>query len=257
MSMAYPRVTASAWGEAKDGKSHFGLTFPSPIKAIEVGETGIEDLLPKFRAEGKVIDYVPLIIPVFSPSVSDHAQLLREFERVVLATVNEYKEGGTLLIDSGSRLWRHVRIVKTDEAHEEAQRKKKNQADYELANDYFEQIIQVVRRNSLLNLVMIHRHREKFAMVMNDSGNQVLQATGEVEARDYKGMENMMQIQVRCGKGLWFNPRTKESEQVFMHTIEHNRFNKPLEGRRVKEMDYQKLMELTFGKVVPDVPAGT
>lgn len=219
--------------------------------AVEVGETGIEDLLPAFA--DKKIDHRPLIIPAMEPSVAQHARLLTEFEELLDKAVDPKNGYRTLLIDSASRLWRHVRIVMTEKAQEERDRKKKNQADFELANDYFEQIIQMARRNKDLNIVLLHRHREIFRTEQGGDGRDRLVNTGEVEARDYKGLENMVQILVKCGVSVYNYPKTGP-QQVLLHTIQLCRFKRELQGMQVRDMDYAKLMERVFGRAVE--PAG-
>lgn len=242
--MEFPRLIVSVWGLPKTGKTHLALTFPAPIAAIEVGETGIEDLLPTFK--DKRIDHYPLIISSLSPVLEDHQALLKTFESILFDRVLATAAYNTLVIDSASRLWRSIRVVKTQEAREEANRQRRSQADFELANDYFEQIIQVARKLTNLNIVLVHRHREKFAVVSNEYGGQSLQATGEVESRDYKGIENLVQVMVRTGTGTRFNPRTREDDQVFLHTIELCRFNKGLEGASIPNLTYDVLVERIF-----------
>ena len=246
MSNGWPRVTVSGWGEPKKGKSHFALTFPEPIQAIEIGETGIEDLLPTFK--GKQITHTPLIMPVLSPEVGDHQKLLTAFEKVLLATVKQDSGYRTLVIDSASRLWRSVRLVMTAKSLEESVRRKGSQADYELANDYFEQIIQLVRTKPDLNLVLLHRHRDVWRTQTDENGRDRSGATGEVEARDYKGIENMVQLVIKFDTGMRFDPRTKAEVESFMHTIQLCRFNRNIQGMKVPNMDYNLLMERVFGR---------
>ena len=250
MSNGWPRVTVSGWGEPKKGKSHFALTFPEPIQAIEIGETGIEDLLPTFK--GKQITHTPLIMPVLSPDIGDHQKLLTAFEKVLLATVKQDSGYRTLVIDSASRLWRSVRVVMTEKALEDSIRRKKSQADYELANDYFEQIIQLVRQKPDLNLVLLHRHRDVWRTQMDENGRERSGATGEVEARDYKGIENMVQMVLKFNTGTRFDARTKTQGESFMHTIQLCRFNRKLEGMVVPDMDYNLLMERVFGRATTE-----
>lgn len=238
----YPRIIASLWGPPKSGKSHIPLlTFPEPVAGIEIGETGIEDLA--IMHPERDIRYYPLIIPNLVPSRGDHEKLLAEFDEKLNEVIDhkDFKDGGTLAIDSASRLWRSIRVVKIEETHEASERTKKNQADYEGANEYMEQIVQTARRNRRLNIIFVHRHREIYRMV-----DGKLQDTGNIEGRDYKGMENLVQIQIRTGKAEYFAGKDKPKVLDFAHTIEHCRFKPELEGMMVRRLDYNKLMELMF-----------
>ena len=233
----YPRIIASLWGPPKSGKTHLGLTFPTPIYAIEIGETGTEDW---FMAHPDVPHkYEPIIIPDLVPKLSDHEMLLANFEEKLMEAVDsEYK---TLVIDSTSRLWRSIRAVKTDETFRASTREKPNQADYEGANDYMEQVVQVARKNRGLNLVFVHRHREVFRKV-----DGKLQDTGDIESRDYRGMENLVTIQIRTGKAEFFMGKDKPKVMDFAHTIELCRYQPELEGQMIRRLDYNKLMEIMF-----------
>ena len=234
----YPRVIASVWGLPKTGKTHFAFSFPKPLHAIEIGETGVEDLAsihPDWD-----IRYRPLIIPNLSPSIADHEKMLAEFEESLNEAVNS--DARTLIIDSFSRLWRSVRLVKTEEGFQNSLRQKRNQADYELANDYIEQVIQVARRNRTMNIVLVHRHRDIF----RKDGDGKLVNTGEAEARDYRGMDNLVQVAVRTEKREFLNPKTREKEVDFGHVVELCRFNAELQGVMVRRLDYDKLMGRIF-----------
>ena len=248
MSNGWPRVTVSGWGEPKKGKSHFALTFPEPIQAIEIGETGIEDLLNKPEFRDKKITHTPITMPVLSPEVADHQKLLTRFEKVLLDSVKLDSGYRTLVIDSASRLWRSVRLVMTEKALEDSIRKKRSQADYELANDYFEQIIQLVRVKPDLNLVLLHRHRDVWRTQTDENGRDRSGATGEVEARDYKGIENMVQVVLKFNTGTRFDAKTKGQIESFMHTIQLCRPNHRVVGLTVPDLDYNTLMERVWGR---------
>ena len=234
----YPRTFTSIWGMPKSGKSHLGMTWPKPMMAVEVGETGIEDLLHKFDG----VDYRPIISSSLRMGLADHRTILAEFEKCLDTAIKDTVLR-TLLIDSTSKLWESIGLVLTDEAFQEQQRTKRNQADWSLANNYFEQIVQKARRNRTLNIVFIHRHREKYSKMMGENGRESLQATGEYEARDYKGLENLAPLVIRTGTGNRINQRTQKPEQHFLHTIELCRYAPHLQGSQVWDMDYTKLME--------------
>lgn len=236
----------SIWGLPKTGKSHLALTWPGPIAAIEIGETGIEDLLYKFL--DKEVRYLPLALGTLRPEISDHEKLLRQFEKTLDEVIAS--DARTLIIDSTSRLWRTIRVVMNELSFKENERKKQNRADYEKANDYFEEIVQRVRTNRNLNLVLLHRHRELYAMVPNDSGVSTLQATGQVEARDYRGIDNLVSVIIQTQEGMVFDARTREQVPALLHKIELCRPDRSLNGTVIRDMDYTKLMERIYGKVV-------
>ena len=225
-----PRIVMSLWGMPKSGKTHFALTLPGKIVAIEIGETGIEDLAWKFRKDGKEIIHRPLISPSLSVTLADHKKILVDFEATLRAAIADTTVK-TIIIDSMSRLWRSIRVVKTEESFADSVRTKRNQADYELANDYHEQIVQLVRMRPDLNLVLVHRHREIFA-----KNGESLQATGEVESRDYRGLENIVQIVMR----------TDIKDKKFYQTMEYCRFDARLNGRVFEGYDYDKLVKFLF-----------
>ena len=235
---AVPRIVAGIWGVPKSGKTHLALTFPDPIAAIEIGETGIEDLLWKFEREGKEIEHIPIFVPNLSMSASDHNRILTEFEKKLKEVVANPKYK-TVVIDSMSRLWRSIRVVKTEEAHQISERQKKNQADFELANDYHEQIVMMARTRKDLNVVLVHRHRDVYAQVLNpETGRSQLTATGDVESRDYKGLENIVQLMIR----------TDARGGKFYQTLELCRFDARLNGRVYEGFGYPQLMEQLFGE---------
>lgn len=240
--MQYPRTFVSLWGPPKSGKTHLGMTWPKPMMAIEIGETGVEDLLHKFPD----VDYRPLIIPVLRPQIEDHARLLDRFEALEQEAIKN-PDLRTILIDSASHLWTSTYTVMTEEAHRQSERQKRNQADFNLANTYFEQIIQVLRQHRQLNIVLVNRHKEKYARLPDENGRMVLQTTGEIEARDYKGMENLAQIIIKTGMGTRVDPRTQRSIIVPRHTVETCRFDKSVEGTEMMNMTYDTLMERIFG----------
>ena len=234
----YPRIIASVWGLPKTGKTHFAFSFPKPIHAVEIGETGVEDL-SAVHPEWDV-RYCPLILPNLAPSIADHEKMLSEFEETLNKAVNS--DARTLMIDSFSRLWRSVRLVKTEEGFQNSQRNKRNQADYELANDYIEQVIQVARKNRGMNIVLVHRHRDIFR---KDADGKLVN-TGEAEARDYRGMDNLVQVCVRTEKQQFVDPKTRDKKLDFAHTIELCRFSPELEGVMVRRLTYERLVERMF-----------
>lgn len=237
--MIVPRITASIWGPPKSGKTWLALSFPEPIVAIEVGETGIEDVL--YMLPDKKVTHIPLTLRSLAPTLSDHEGLLADFDEQLQKIVEA--DYATLVIDSTSRLWRSIRVVMTEQAFQENVRKKRNRADYELANDYMEQVIQVARQNRAMNIVLVHRHRDKF--LVDEAGQ--LKETGEIESRDYRGLENMVQVMVRTGRGPIFDPKDKETKQGFVHLIELCRFNPALEGTKIPYLDYDRLVGRLFG----------
>ncbi len=232
-------------GGPKTGKSHLGLTFPDPIVAIEVGETGIGDLLEKFRVQGKDITYKPLRIKALEPTVNHQRQLLNEFADVYLKAINDEKVQ-TIIIDSNSRLRSHIQAVKLDEVRSKRKEGAQgSQMDYGPANEYEEQVVNVAAVNPNLNLVLVHRHKDVY--VRDDRGQWV--PSGEYEARDYKGMENLVQVMVWTDYKDRLVPGSSppRRQKKFVHTIQACRFRPELAGWEEEEMDYNKLVELIYG----------
>ena len=221
------------WGLPKSGKTHWAFSFPGPIAAIEIGETGVEDLAYKFAKSGKVIKHFPIVSDQLSMNLDGHRKILLDFEKALKTAVAD-KEVKTIVIDSMSMLWRSIRKVKTEEGFQESQRNKRNQADFELANDYHEQIVQVVRQRTDLNLVLVHRHRNVWAQ----DGEGKARDTGEVESRDYKGLENIVKIVAK----------TEAKGGKYYTVLELCRFDARLNGRVFEEWDYDKMIEFLFSE---------
>ena len=243
--IVYPRLTCSLWGDRATGKSHFALTFPDPMVAIEIGETGLGDLVPKFQVMGKVIDYQPVRVATLEPGPIQLRQLLNKFADVYLKAINS--EGvKTIVIDSMSRLWSHIQTVKLDEVRSKRKEgAKESQMDWAAVNDYHEQIVNVAAVNPNINLVLLHRHKDVYGRT--DSG--AFAPTGEIEARDYKQLENLVQVVVRTDYKQVVVPGSTplRREPHFVHTIEKCRFNMAMQGWEEQDMDYTKLAELVWG----------
>lgn len=248
MVIDYPRLITSVWGDKSTGKSHLALTFPSPIVAIEIGETGLGDLVPKFEAApyNKKIDFQAIRVPTLEPGTAHLRRLLDKFAEVYLKAVNS-EDVRTIIIDSMSRLWAHIYTVKLDEVRSKRKEgAKESQLDWVAANDYHEQIVNVTGLNPRINLVMLHRHKEAYAR--QEGGG--FGPSGEIEARDYKGMENLVQVMIRTNYKDMIVPGSTpiKREKKFVHTIEKCRFNKPLEGWEEPMLDYDKLAKLVWEK---------
>ena len=242
------RLTASIWGRPKKGKSYFPLTFPGPIDWIEIGESGSEHLVGLFP--DKDIRVHRLSIRALTPQLGHYQKLLNAFEEVYFKAIDPESDTRTLIIDSASPLWKAVRTVKVAEqemiAKADLGRKtnKKMLTDYELANIYFEQIVNMALAKPNLNLILTHRDRETWEK--DDDGQ--LHASGKFEPREFKDVQFLVQVTIHAGSAQVTNPKTGEREEVPCHEIELCAPKKSLEGRRVNYLDYEKLMKLIGGE---------
>ena len=241
------RMTVSVWGRPKQGKTYLGFTFPAPILVIEIGETGSEVNLPRFP--GKDIRVHSLQMSALTPGLGDYQKLLIEFEKLLREAVDPKNGIATLLVDSSSKLWKTVREVKVEEQRVRslaATARKGTQArqtDYELANEYFEQVVLVARSNPQLNIVLVHRDRETWAT--DDEGRA--HATGQYEPREFKDVSFLVNVVIKVGQGFKVDPRTKERRALPQHTIELCNYRPELEGRQEFLLDYDKIAQLIWG----------
>jgi hypothetical protein len=117
------RLLVTSWGPNKAGKTHFALTFPSPIVFLNL-DFGVADLEHKFpETEIYRADFP---VPKLS-NISACADLLSQFDEVLDQSCQDLQANGqgTIVIDTASLLWQLVQKVDL-QPHKEAKARGRN-----------------------------------------------------------------------------------------------------------------------------------
>lgn len=235
------RLVVALWGEPKKGKTHLALDFPDPIRLLDL-DMGAEDLAPKFP--GKTIIHAPLA-PADPTDPASVAQALELFIRAWQWALGEAsKDGGTVVVDTASQLWRWVQVVKLEQIRQKRYRAevaKKGgdeskvdydnvrlyQYDYAEANNAMGNLLRRALSAEGANVVLIHHAQEKY----DSSGNP----TGRLKMRGYAETSAIVPIQVQM---------YKKPEGTFASRIEHFRTDGMREGLILDNLTYALLNKL-------------
>lgn len=186
------RLVVTSWGAPKAGKSHFALTFPSPIVYLNL-DFGVADLQWKFpETEVWRADFP---VPKLS-NIAGCADLLTQLDEVLDQSCRDLQErgGGTVVIDTASLLWQLVQKVDL-QPHKEAKASKSNKDPEAVKVMQFQYADANLRMSSLLrrvipcedvNAVFIHGQSD----VYDAGGNP----TGAVQAHGWKAVHGVSQF---------------------------------------------------------------
>lgn len=191
------RLVTAVWGDKDTGKTHFSLTFPDPIRLLDL-DMGAEDLAHKFP--GKEIVHAP--ISVEDPSSPQSvAQALVLFTYAWKWALDESsKDGGTVVVDTAGQLWQWVQTVKLaevknkkyraevlkkggDESKVDYDQIRLHQFEYAEANNFMASLLRRALAADGANVVFLHHSQP-----MYDSGGN---KTNRLEARWFREMPNI------------------------------------------------------------------
>lgn len=169
------RLIVASWGLSKEGKSHNALTWPQPLYYLNFDQ-GIEELLsnPEFadleiyqpldKDTGKSSLYVP---SENNPELAK--KILREFDKAYEWALGQQE--GTVVIDTATQLNQLAQDVYLDPVAKKRQRAAERQGkddwqlypyDYGDANRYMRGMYLKASQYPRMNVLFIHRAREKY-----------------------------------------------------------------------------------------------
>lgn len=196
------RLIMSVWGREKQGKTAFALSAPAPIYVFDLDRRldGPRRLYPTKNIMAKKYRD-PLL-----GGIADHEKIYEEFLGDLREAVRYLKEG-TVVIDPVTQVWTMVQSVYVEKVRKQKSEegKKFMTFDYALANRHFQEVIEVLKDNPSINIVLISRAEEAY-----DQGGQ---RTGTYRIQSHKSVPYMVDMTLRCEK-------TKEG--VFQVVIEES-----------------------------------
>jgi len=212
------------YGGPGSGKTHFALTFPAPIIVLdtEIGSPALAKTFPE--KDIKVVD-------VFQKGANGERDEVECFEKIkkVVDWVTDNVKEGTVVIDSGSDLWKFVQTygkVKIFNLSPEA--RLKYRFDWGKINNLYDQILSTLI-HSELNLVITGKVTNKY-----DAAGQ---ETGETQSRWQKDTEYQLDVTVEM-----IRQRLKD-KNVFYGIVDKSRINGELMGQKIDDISYDVLKE--------------
>lgn len=193
------RLICASWGLSKEGKSHNALTWPQPLYYLNFDQ-GVEELLlkPEFQdlwieqpvdpETGKSRLYVP---SENNPTLA--RSILSEFDRAYEWALSQ--DEGTVVLDTATQLWQLAQDVFLDPVIKKRARaaEKRGEEDYRLfpydygdANRYMRGVYLKASQYPRMNVLFIHRAREKY-----DSKGTAL---GIYEPQGFGEMSSLVQM---------------------------------------------------------------
>jgi hypothetical protein len=230
------RTVVAVWGDKDTGKTHFALTFPAPIRLLDL-DMGAEDLAGKFA--NKTIIHAP--ISVEDPSnPASVAQALTLFHHAwTWALTESAKDGGTVVVDTAGQLWQWVQTVKLaevknkkyraevakkggDESKVDYENIKLHQFEYAEANNFMASLLRRALAHEGANVVFIHHSQPKY----DSSGNN----TGRIEPRWFREMPNIVPTVIQ----MFRNPQ----DGTYTGKIDKLRADGTRVGLMIPNLDY-------------------
>lgn len=220
-SKIVPSITVAVSGDPKTGKTHFACTFPDPIKIYSF-ERGAR-FVAKSKFATKNIEVREFNLPIIeSLEPEPYAQKIwKDFNAEYKTDVASGKYQ-TLVIDTGTHLWRLIRQAVTEEEHI----KRLVQRQYEKPNLMMASIYDIAQVAGI-NLVTIQYLADKF--VKNEN-------TGEKELKGWNEAEGRADI------AIVMDIVQKANKAVVNATITKNRFDLSAYGQTYQNFNYSDLM---------------
>lgn len=224
-AVAPSRLIAAPWGQAKEGKSTFALTFPEPIYLFNKDDSYTE-LLGNFSGKEIYVADYPL-----EPDADYDVRLkqVEQFRKDWIEAVNQAQErGGTVIQDKSSQFWaligntlkekaHRVRLVKNASARE-------MQTDYALPNGFMDAILKRPYHFDRVNACYVMGAKELYSENGQPLGKFVSHGWGETESV----------VQVVLGLS------TRKGEII--GRLDRCRFGKQFEGQEILNPTYDSLM---------------
>jgi hypothetical protein len=219
------RLVVAVWGDAKVGKTHFALTFPEPIRVLNL-DFGLRELLHRFSP--KDIAWSDLETTATS-NLEESQRVLKAFHDDYLAAIEECQNGGTVVIDTATQLWQIIQTVKLHEVRarrgaakgKSAEEVKPMGFDYAEANTLMGGLLRRVLHKPNLNACFIHRAKTKY----NAAGERL---DGVLEFQGYGETPAIAQI-------------TMQLTSPGFGRIDYCRFDAGLAGMEIGDLSYDEL----------------
>lgn len=218
------RLVVAVWGEPKVGKTHFALTFPEPIRFLNL-DFGLRELLPKFST--KDVAWSDLAT-TSTTDLEESQRILKVFHADYLQAVEECQHGGTVVIDTATLLWQMVQTVKLHEVRarrgaakgKSAEEVKPMNFDYAESNTLMGSILRRVLHKPDLNACFIHSCKPKYS----DGGERL----NAVEFQGFAATPSIAQITMQITKPGYGR-------------IDYCRFDPGLAGMEIGDLSYDEL----------------
>lgn len=171
----------SLWGEPKSGRTHLAYTFPEPIRSICFDGRWHEarDAFPD-----KDIEVADILLPDLDYEI--WKRHLDDFDQTYQALLEECAGGGTVVIDNASDLWTLVYEVERETIRRQRWRtalKKDQKAaledqvlqqfDWGTSNAHMAAIVRQGKLYPKLNVVLIHKTKEKYVGSQGTGVNEI------------------------------------------------------------------------------------
>lgn len=224
-AFAPTRLIVAPWGQPKDGKSTFALSFPEPIYLFNMDHSYLE-LLGNFPGkEIYVADYE------ITEDYDTNLKAVESFRKDWIEAVNQAQaRGGTVVQDKSSQFWSLVGPTLKEKAHRKRLERNSNaremQTDYALPNSFMDAVMKRPYHFEKVNACYVMGAKEMYS----DSG----QALGRYTPHGWGDTESVVQVVL----GL----STKKG--TVTGTINRCRFGKALEGMELANPTWDSLMAL-------------
>ncbi|MDO8622634.1 MAG: AAA family ATPase [archaeon] len=218
-------LKVGVYGKAGSGKTRFALTFPEPIYVLDT-EKG-SDFFGKLFPNKKI--HIADVYQKGKEGEKDEVACFEKFQKTI-NWITENEKEGTVVIDSGSDLWKFAQTygkVKIFNLTPEARLRLR--FDWGKITNLYEQLLSSLIHSSL-NVVITGKVSNKF-----DSTGQ---ETGETQSRWQKDTEYALDIVMEMQK------HDLKDKNVFYATVEKCRANGNLTGKKIDDINYEKLKGL-------------
>lgn len=229
-------------GHEKSGKSTFAMTFPAPVKIIELDVGGVERAIWRFRGKIDKERDVVSIIPneILNP---DRSELVawRDMQAQYLAWMQD-ESVATVVIDSGTLLWSLCHGAYLQQLNVNAERKRLSlmPVEYREPNSRMRSLLAAARQYKK-NLVIPHHLREVRVDVPGKDGTTVSMVTGEFETSGFKEMGYLSDVVIRTS----IDQKAKEAKDYFKAEMQLCGLAMTLMGMQiVPEPTYDSMLRL-------------
>jgi hypothetical protein len=237
-SLQDQHLVVGIWGAEGSGKSHFALTFPSPIYYLNF-DYGVRPLLPKFL--GKDIQLSNIVVPDMDAQEGDAARCLEAFWADYKGAYASAK-GGTVVVDTMSQVWDLIYHVKLNEVRRRRVKKTPGKDledvqvfpfDYSEANNLMAGVLTLALRTEDVHSVFIHKAKP----VYNSQG---VEQEGKIELQGWGRTPYMVDVLLQM---------RKDADGVHQAFVQKFRWDTKQVGYDRANLDYDGVMDM-----LPDAP---
>lgn len=238
------RLVLSLWGNTKEGKTHFALGAPRPLRWIDL-DMGVLELLGKFPdlASGSGNFTRAAFNMTEQTDAGTFGQLLKDVHAAYLwALANS--DGGTVVVDTATQLWQVVQTVKLYDVEQrriETWKQKHRGAepepgdvrlypyDYAAANSFYGGLLRRAMQQHKCNVLFLHRSKLEYGPNGQTTGRTLFQGFNETPA--------IVQTTIQM-------TRETGGEKRFVAKIENCRQNPEWAGLTVPNLEWETLREM-------------